>query len=526
MARLSPVRCFAALLARGLETVTSLLTSLTELPHRRTIGAALSSAYIAQAALGARDPVNSHRLWSGVALFVPMETAGMQRTVLQRHWLPRLRRSSACHLYQRKTDNSRCGTRLPVLRGFPTTSVARPSAGSREGTRSRPLHARGGDEDAQTGGDEGTHAQSAPQSAAQRDATPTPIGDWVRAKADVADKPLTTWEKPSVAPQRRIAASRLVAACLGAGFVAALAFATAVRWRNLSGGQTLLPALQAPTGAEQTTPAVRQPVQTPPSAAASLPTAGRAVDVAASASPRSGTEASQAVLPQPSDDTPADPSTMDEPIGWLNASPADANAGTEDASSGWVDVPPQNSAPDWLASTETAEDDAQQQRQEEQQQKQQSGAASAAAASKTSKSSRAWRSTTDDRDGACNRIPSNSPAAVAVLRATAAAQVAAAEAAQAAAQAATAAADASAAAARVEASGGGSSATAFSVEGDSDSMPFQELDTNIVIAATRTATHAAAVAQTAAKAAASAASAAAAASGPCRGGGSSAGVTP
>jgi trimeric autotransporter adhesin len=450
----------------------------------------------------------------------------MQRTVLQRHSLPRLRRSSACHLYQRKTDNSRCGTRRPILRGFPTTSVARPSAG---GTRSRPLHARGGDEDAQTGGAEGTRAQSAPQSAAQRDATPTPIGDWVHAKPDAADKPLTTWEKPSVAPQRRIAASRLVAACLGAGFVAALAFATAVRWRNLSGGQTLLPALQAPTGADQTaqtTPAVRQPIQTPPSAAAPLPTAGRAVDVAASASPRSGTEASQAVLPQPSDDSPADPSTMDEPIGWLNASPADPNAGTEDASSGWVDVPPQSSAPDWLASTETAEDDAQQQRQEEQQQQQQSGAVSAAAASKTSKSSRAWRSATDDRDGACDRIPSNSPAAVAVLRATAAAQVAAAEAAQAAAQAATAAADASAAAARVEASGGGSSANAFSVEGDSDSMPFQELDTNIVIAATRTATHAAAVAQTAAKAAASAASAAAAASGPCRGGGSSAGVTP
>ena len=336
-----------------------------------------------------------------------------------------------------------------------------------------------------------------------------------------------TWDRPAVTTQRKMAASRLWAAFAGVSLASGLALASAVRWRNFSGGQSLLPALQAPShGAAVATqhstkpwerplspsspPSTRQVTGQPSSSAAvnGQPSKVTASQGGAAKSPISGPEGQHAA-----DDAPADPSAMEEPIGWLNASPAQADASEE-----WGDVPPpQSGAPGWLESTESAEDDA---RAEEQHRTEAPPAGAKSRLGAAAGKPAASRGETPNDDG-CARIPANSPAAVAVLRATAAAQSAAADAANAAAQAATAAADASAAAARVEAGGGGSRGFSTGADGDETTMPFDELDTNIVITATRMATHAAAVARDAAKAAASAASAAVAASGPCRGGPSS-----
>jgi hypothetical protein len=333
-----------------------------------------------------------------------------------------------------------------------------------------------------------------------------------------------TWDRPAVTPVRKMAASRLWAAFAGVALASGLALASAVRWRNFSGGQSLLPALQAANGAAVATQHSTKPWERPLSPASppstrqvpgqpssSAPVNGQTSKAASQGGPAKSPASAEGQ--QAADDAPADPSAMEEPIGWLNASPAQADASEE-----WGDVPPpQSGSPGWLDSTESAEDDA---RAEEQPYAEvpPAGAKSRLGAAEGKASGRGEAPAGAD-DG-CPRIPANSPAAVAVLRATAAAQSAAADAANAAAQAATAAADASAAAARVEA-GGGDSRGFSTGDGDEATMPFYELDTNIVITATRMATHAAAVARDAAKAAASAASAAVAASGPCRGAGPS-----
>ena len=340
---------------------------------------------------------------------------------------------------------------------------------------------------------------------------------------------MRTWDRPAVTTQRKMAASRLWAAFFGVSFASGLALASAVRWRNFSGGQSLLPALQAPAhGAAVATQHTTRPWEplgralapaAPPSSSRHVTSTSSSAQASEQASkvaaPQEGGVAKGPISMSPApDDTAADPSAMEEPIGWLNASPAEADASEE-----WGDVPPpQSGAPGWLDSTESAEDDMKAEEQHR------GEAAPPAAGAKPRLGAAGGKSTSrgEGEEDGCPRIPANSPAAVAVLRATAAAQSAAADAANAAAQAATAAADASAAAARVEAGGGGSG---FSTgDGDGATMPFDELDTNIVITATRMATHAAAVARDAAKAAANAAAAAVAAGGPCRGGGPRAGV--
>jgi len=356
--------------------------------------------------------------------------------------------------------------------GLPRHSrLQSPQATTAEPAPSSPDEERGG---GGGGGGVGGGGGAASSSSLPRD-------DWVVLDASPAED----WARPAGAPPRKGSAPRLAAAFAAVGLAAALAYSSALKWRDFQGNLSLLPALQPPAAASNAdaTPAARAPkhaahaarMQTPPTA----PAAAEPAPALADGAPAGAREEDDGA---------------EEPFGWPPNAVDEAGAPEWGAAQ---PVPPQ-----WMDSTETAEEaradeDAARQAQLNGAMPRRSAAAGADAPD----------------DGGCARIPRGSPAAIAVLRAAAAAQSAAAEAASAAAQAATAAADAAAASARVEAAHASGNVRG---EGDNIGGSFVQLDTNTVMAATRTASHAAAMAQQAARSAASAASdAAAAGGGPC-----------